>query len=67
VKKGEVNSSASFVFIAFPCATGYFQSYHPTTVTSLLVSRNDANPATHTFVASPDIAFNPVLDILIWI
>ena len=39
VKKGEVNSSASFVSIAFLCLTGYFQSSHPTTVTSLVVTR----------------------------
>jgi hypothetical protein len=38
VKKGEVNSSASFVSIAFLCLTGYFQSSRPTTVTSLVVT-----------------------------
>jgi hypothetical protein len=63
IKKGEVNSSASFVFIAFLCPTGHFRSSRPATATSdipdelqvILSSSDPENDDTMSFNPNPMI------------
>jgi hypothetical protein len=69
IKKGEVNSSASFVFIAFLCPTGYFRSSRPATATSdipdelqvILSSSDPDNDDTMLFNPNPMITHSPLL------
>ena len=75
VKKGEKNTSASLS--VYFLVTFFFLTCDPvvTSYNRNFTGRNDANPATHAFVASPDIttalafagtlSFNPLTDSLI--
>jgi hypothetical protein len=68
IMKGEVNSSASFVFIAFICPTGYFRSSRPSTATSdipdelqvILSSSDPENDDTISFNPNPVITHSPL-------